>query len=323
MSSDPAFAGLSNAEMTALVATFNNQRHGFNPALRAQMAELQAGALAPSPPDSEEEEEEDDDDYTSCSSFGTPAHTLPAITGQSAYAQVVAPQGQTVFARHPSPITTPAGRVTTAEPMSLPEAEIRRVRLEEASDDEQSPSSSRPYGRPPLDDHDARQQTVDSPDVPRQLFPRADGTYQVNLSAAIPPFMRQHPPGYLPTDSDTATVVVRTEFLSSTNISQRLPTDPPSPSHWLQHTQMMDKLLDPRLRPSEQVFTIHPEDCHEAAITFGIHRLPPAVEVQRKMLWSFVRVPKVPKLKEGDRMAGKLRAVLHVEERRTEQLVVL
>lgn len=81
-------------------------------------------------------------------------------------------------------------------------------------------------------------------------------------------------------------------------------------NHYLRHTQMMDRLLDPRLREADREFDMHPEDNFDTGHVIGLHRLPPAAEVQRAMLWSFVRMPNVPNLKK-DMGAGAARKVYY------------
>ena len=99
-----------------------------------------------------------------------------------------------------------------------------------------------------------------------------------------------------------------------------MPRPPRRYSHWYTHTQMMDRLLDPRLRPSERTFEAHPADGTYKMI--GLHRLPPSIEVQRKMLWSFVRLPTPPGPPEiSFRTLVGLKKGAERELRHTEQIL--
>ena len=96
-------------------------------------------------------------------------------------------------------------------------------------------------------------------------------------------------------------------------------------NHYLRHTQMMDRLLDPRQREADREFDMHPEDNFDAGHVIGLHRLPPAAEVQRAMLWSFVRVPNVPNLKKdmGAGMARKVYYHVRKEKLHSEEALCL
>lgn len=185
-------------------------------------------------------------------------------------------------------------------------------------------------------------------DIARHVPLGADGRYHVDFSNLGPPPSFEaatSPPSYFASSQHGTdpSVLLQTFTSSRPDRHKRLSRDSAcpwqfqrpgcltyhlfglgertTPDHFPRHTQMMDKLLDPRSSEANREFPIYAEDNFAAGQVVSLHRLPPAAEVQRMMLWSFVRIPDVPHLgsKERSGLARKVyyltkKEKLHAEE---------
>lgn len=98
----------------------------------------------------------------------------------------------------------------------------------------------------------------------------------------------------------------------------------PCPNAFLAHTKLTDRLYDPRLTPAQRSPPIYPDDDWDTCFVFGAHKLPRAMEAQRYMLWTMIRLPPLDILPEESLFAIEtMSEVVLLEQHHTQDLMVV